>query len=116
MTQFVETLPFARAVYEEHLRDYGELLPHVLMANLRRLFADLVEAGSEEEVKIFLDGIETLAASPSDSIRNVVDVSFIEDALLGRDRETRALQRVRGLLGPATAAQVEATERFLGEA
>ena len=115
MTRFVETLPFARAVYEEHLRDYDEVLPHVLMADLRLLFVDLVEAGNEEDVKTFLEGIEMLAASPSDSIRTVVDVSFIEDALLGRDRETRALERVRGLLGPSTAAQVAATERLLGE-
>jgi hypothetical protein len=113
MTQLVEALPFTRGVYDEHLRDNDELLPHVLMADLRRLFVELVEAGKTDEVTRFLDGIETLAASPSESIRNVVDVSFIEDALLGENRETRALKGVRGMLGPATAAQLAATERFL---
>jgi hypothetical protein len=112
MVQFVEALPFARTVYEEHMRDNDEVLPHVLMADLRRLFVDLVEAGREEDVTRFLAGIETLAASPSESIRNVVDVSFIEDLVLGDQGETRALHTVRPLLGPATAAQVAATERF----
>jgi hypothetical protein len=112
MVQFVEALPFARTVYEEHMRDNDEVLPHVLMADLRRLFVDLVEAGREEDATRFLAGIETLAASPSESIRNVVDVSFIEDLVLGDQGETRALHKVRPLLGPATAAQVAATERF----
>jgi hypothetical protein len=112
VVQMVESLPWARDTYEEHLRDNGEVLPHVLMADLRRLFVDLVEAGRREEVERFLNEVETLASSPAESIRNVVDVSFIEDLVLGDRRETRALERVRSLLGPATTAQLEATERF----
>lgn len=116
MTQFVEALPFTRAVYEEHLRDNDEVLPHVLMADLRRLFVEMVEASREDEVKQFLETVETLASSPADSIRNVVDVSFIEDLVLGDQRETRALEQVRGLLGPATAASLAVSENFLGSA
>jgi hypothetical protein len=112
MILFVETLPFAQSVHEDHVREHGEVLPHVLMADLRRLFVDLVESAREEHVKRFLEGIETLAGSPSESIRNVADISFIEDLVLGDQRETRALHKVRPLLGPATAAQVAATEGF----
>ena len=110
MTQFVQALPFARVVYEEHVREHGEVLPHILMADLRHLFIELVEAGKEDEVRRFLEGIETLAASPADGIRNVVEISFIEDLVLGDRHETRALNKVRPLLGPATAARVAATE------
>ena len=112
VVQLVDRLPWTRALYEEHLRENNEVLPHVLMADLRRMFVDMVEAGREDDVKRFLVEVETLAASPADSIRNVVDVSFIEDLVVGDQRETRALQKVRGLLGPATAAQLAATERF----
>lgn len=112
MAQFIEAVPFARPVYEQHVRDNEEVLPHVLMADLRRMFVDTVEAGNDDEVKWFLEAIETLASSLADSIRNVVDVSFIEDLVLGDRREVRALNAVRGALGPATAAQVTATERF----
>ena len=114
--QVVESLPFARDVYENHLREHKEVLPHILVADLRGLFVELVEAGREEDVKRFLQGIETLAASPSESIRNVVDISFIEDLFLGDPHEQRALRRARSLLGPATAAQLAATERFHGTA
>lgn len=116
MNQFVERLPFARDVYENHLREHEEVLPHILMADLRGLFVKLVDARREEDVKRLLQGVETLAASPSESIRNVVDISFIEDLFLGDPREKRALQRARSLLGPATAAQLAATERFHGTA
>jgi hypothetical protein len=112
MTQFVEALPFTRAVYQKHLRNNNGVLPHVLMADLRRFFVDMVEAGKEKEVKRFLDAVEALASSAADSIRNVVDVSFIEDLVLGDPREVRALSAVRGSLGPATAAQVAATEQY----
>src|SRR5919106_1178490 len=81
-----------------------------LLADLRPLFIELAEAGKEDEVRRFLEGIETLAASPADSIRNVVEISFIEDLVLGDRRETRALNKVRPLLGPETAARVAATE------
>jgi hypothetical protein len=112
MAELVEKVPFARPVYEQHLRDNGEVLPHVLMADLRRMFVNLVQAGNDDDVKRFLEAIEDLASSPADSIRNVVDVSFIEDLVLGDRDEARALNAVREKLGPATAAQVAATERF----
>lgn len=112
MAQFIENVPFARPVYEQHLRDNGEVLPHVLMADFRRMFVNLVEAGNDDDVKRFLQAIETLASSPADSIRNVVDVSFIEDLVLGDRGEVGALNAVREKLGPATAAQLAATERF----
>lgn len=111
MAQFIETVPPARPVYEQHVRD-GEILPHVLMADLRRMFVKLVEAGKDDDVKQFLEAIETLAASPADSIRNVVDISFIEDLVLGDSGEVHALNAVRERLGPATAAQLAATEWF----
>jgi hypothetical protein len=116
IVQFVEALPFARDVLEDHLREHEDVLPHILMADLRRLFVELVEAGREDDVTRFLAGVETLAASPAESIRNVVDVSFIEDLVLGDRHEKRALQSVRSLLGPATAAQLVATERARGAA
>jgi hypothetical protein len=112
MAELVEKVPFARPVYEQHLRDNGEVLPHVLMADLRRMFVNLVQAGDDDDVKRFLEAIEALASSPADSIRNVVDVSFIEDLVLGDSDEVRALNEVREKLGPATAAQVAASERF----
>jgi hypothetical protein len=112
LVQLVDRLPWTRALYEDHLRENNEVLPHVLMADLRRMFVDMVEAGREDEVKRFLVEVEALVASSADSIRNLVDVSFIEDLVLGDLRETSALNKVRGLLGPATAAQLAATERF----
>jgi hypothetical protein len=111
MEGLIRKLPFARALYEEHLADNDELLPHVLMADLRRLFVRLVNDRDQAKIQVLLDALEALAASPSDSIQNVVDVSFVEDAYLD-PREREALLSARSNLGPATAASLARTEEF----
>jgi hypothetical protein len=108
----VQMLPFARPLYEEHIADNGELLPHVLMADLRLLFIRLVKDRDDAKVQALLDAVDPLAASPSKGIRNVVEVSFIEDAYLD-PRERGALLKVRSRLGPATAASLERMQHFV---
>jgi hypothetical protein len=71
----------------------------------------LVRKGDEARVKELLAAIETMAASPSEDIRNVVDVSFVEDAYLD-DSERSALLEVRPHLGPATAESLARMEAY----
>jgi hypothetical protein len=112
MTEFVRSVPGADAVLAEHLRDNDEVLPHVLMADLRRWFVSAVEAGDDERIRRFLAGIEKLAASQDPDVRNVVELSFVHDLLQAADScERAAVEAMRPLIGPATARALAASER-----
>ncbi len=113
MERFVASVPGADAVLAEHLRDNDEVLPHVLMADLRRFFVGLVESGDRRRMIAFLVAVEALASSPHDEVRNVVEVSFIEDLVQGADdRERAAIEAARPQMGRATASALAETERF----
>ena len=86
LESFVAAIPGATGVLEEHRADNGEVLPHVLMADLRRFFVSAVESGDRRQVAAFVAGVEQLASSPDGDVRNVVDVSFIEDLVVAHPR------------------------------
>ena len=110
----------AGALFEHHVVQaarYGDddLGEHLLLEDLRVVFLRFVEVGDQDGIRRFLDGIERLASSGDARLRNVVEISFIEDLLLGNPREQRALASVSDGLGPVTASmlseQQEATKR-----
>jgi hypothetical protein len=115
MERFVAAIPGADAVLTEHLNDNDEMLPHLLMADLRRFFVSAVEAGDEEVVTAFVVAVEQLASSPLEDVRDTVDVSFIEDLVLGADdpRKDAAIEAMRPLMGPATAQSLALSERHI---
>lgn len=114
LERFVAAVPGADGVLDAHRADNGEVLPHVLMADLRRFFVSAVESGEGRQVAAFLAGVEELASSPDEDVRNVVDVSFIEDLVQGADeRERAAIEAMRPLLGPASAQSLSLSERHV---
>jgi hypothetical protein len=78
--RLVDAVPEAGAIVEEHLNDQdGELLLHLLVADIRRFVLAAHERGDEEltgRVLAFLD----LALTTGDSaVENAIAVSFVED-------------------------------------
>jgi hypothetical protein len=115
MTELARCLPEANALLAEHVGDYGELLPHVLMADVRRLFVDLADAGEDEKVATLLAAVERLAVSSDDGVRNIVEVSFVGDLVLGMDAQSRrAIETTRSSMGPATTAALVVSQRSYG--
>lgn len=75
--------PSFGAVAKEHLEDNGELLPHLLMADLLRYVgASLSSSGeslaSQSEILAVLAVLDAAAASGNEETENVVAVSFCE--------------------------------------
>jgi hypothetical protein len=115
MTDLAGSLPEANALLADHVAEYRELVPHVLMADVRRLFVDLAEAHEDGKVAILLAAVERLAASTDDRVRNIAEVSFVEDLVLGMDAQSRrAIETTRGSMGPATAAALAVSQRAYG--
>jgi hypothetical protein len=94
----------------EHERFYDEVIPHVLIADLRRIFVELAHGSDEKAVASFARALEEVAASPDASARNAAEVSFIEDLVLGDAHERAAIPMLRRLAGPATAASLASSE------
>lgn len=111
-TQLVEAVLGADEVMAEHLSTFDEMLPHLLMADMRRFFVALVEAEDDERASSLVRAIERLAASDNARVRNIVEVSFIEDLVLGDDNnERRAREALRAAMGPATARSLAVSKR-----
>lgn len=93
--------PSFGAVAQEHLEDNGELLPHLLMADLLRYVgASLSSSGeslaSQSEVLAVLAVLDAAAACGNEETENVVAVSFCE----GIESES-FFPKLQPLLGPA---------------
>jgi hypothetical protein len=114
MRAFVAAVPRARPLLDEHLSDnFGELLPHVLMADLRRFFVTAVETGDQDTLERFIAALEVLEASDDPDVRNVAEVSFMEDLVMGADaRDAAAIAAMRPLMGPATAHDLALMESY----
>ena len=79
-------VPEFRPVYEEHVRDNDEVLPHRLLGALTRFVLDAHERGDDNLVDRVLHVLDRLMAEGDDDTQNLVAVSFIEDIEYGDKR------------------------------
>ena len=92
-----EILPLLR----EHLSDYEEVLPHVLMGDVTRLAISAATAQRNDELLARLLGFLELKLGSTDEVaENIVLVSFIEN-LAG---EAAALEVMKPMMGPLLRA------------
>jgi hypothetical protein len=80
--EFVEQLeaevPEAQAEVREHFEFYGELLLHLLMADLLRLAVRLFHAEEVEAEQRLLNFIDLALRRGDEAVENAVQVSFVE--------------------------------------
>jgi hypothetical protein len=110
MIAFVRAVPATREILTDHIACNGELLPHLLMADLRQFLVYLLAADDRRTISDFLSEIERLASSDDAGVRDVVDMSFVEGLVLGDPRERSAIEAIRPLIGPATALSLETNQ------
>jgi len=98
--------PGFRPVLAEHLGDYGELLAHVLVADLLRYVGSHLESaegssGGGTEIQAILAVLDSGIVSGTDATVNAIAVSFCEHI------ETEPFfSRLRPLLGPGLRREV----------
>ena len=63
MYRFASSVRGGEEVLNIHIDDNDEVPPHLLMADFRRFFVDLVDEGDDGRVREFLVAIEALASS-----------------------------------------------------
>ena len=109
-------VPDVAAVYDEHVDDYGEVIPHVLMADVARLFNDRLvastgtgpEAGDATAfVTAVLASLEASLGADNASAEEVVSASFLENL----EQEDEAYDKARGLMGPRLLGMLDRIEQ-----
>jgi hypothetical protein len=106
-------VPGFERVYDEHVRDYDEVLPHVLLGDLVRfLDAELRTRGpASHAAREAVSLMEEALASDDPRLQELVVVSFLEN--LEPAEETFPI--VRGLFGPRLEAEYARTRRGSGQ-
>jgi hypothetical protein len=75
----LDALPGFRPTHEEHLADFGELLPHLLFGDLTRFVLAARAASDHTTVTQALNFLETASLSADQKVRDLVADSFVEN-------------------------------------
>ena len=91
----LEKVPALVPIYDEHLRDYDTLIPHVFLGDVTRFVVALVnESPLSNELKAVLDVLEVAMSKEDEEISELISVSFLEN-LIGEVR----LEDIKIMLG-----------------
>ncbi|MBI2387938.1 MAG: hypothetical protein HYV14_18275 [Elusimicrobia bacterium] len=94
--ELLATAPETRGIYQKHLEDNGEALPHVFLGDVTRFVIDSYRTTNTGLLSRLLDFLERAVSSPDDKLQELVVVSFLENLhQAGEDYEG-----VKRLLGP----------------
>ena len=97
-------------IYDEHLHDYDEVLPHVLLGDLVRFLSNEARAHGAESTALrrAMSLLEHGMESADPRLQELVAVSFIENL----DPEDESFPVIRRFFGP----RLEQQYRMYGEA
>jgi hypothetical protein len=92
-TTLREQIPEFVSGQQDHIADYGEVLPHVLLGEFTRfLLEDIRSNGMSSEVAIrSLHFLESCASSSDSALQELVAVSFVENLEPTNDLHQRIL-------------------------
>jgi len=104
-----DRVPGFDAIYAEHVRDYDEVLPHVLLGDLvRYLEAEVRAQGPESAVlRPALSLLEAAMSAPDPRLQELIAVSFLENL----DRFSASYSTITHEMGPRLREQLRAFER-----
>lgn len=80
VSRLTSRVPESSTTLREHLAEQeGELLLHLLVADLRRLALAWFEEGNTEALARLLDVLDTALREGDEYVENAIAVSFVED-------------------------------------
>ena len=74
----LERVPEAREELDDHLDAYGELLLHLLAADLLHLATRLYHSGEPEELQRLLEFVDDCLSQGDAYVENAIQASFVE--------------------------------------
>lgn len=106
INKLAEEIPEVRKLKEEHLKDFDEILPTILMGAIRRLYCDSIRGKISPDNGIFLEisrHVEYGLELDNEFIRDLIMLGFVENFLGEPD-----LDLLRSGLGSLTSKALDA--------
>jgi len=119
-SKLVEQLPEFREYYEEHLKDYDELLNYLLMDDFRRYVQErclqLQEINNDDVIIKILKILEEGMKSPDKKLQELISIGFLESLYLDCTYEKYPYQtiylRLKSLMEPELLSELKGWEDF----
>jgi hypothetical protein len=102
--RLVQTLPELQRLFDEHIKDNDELLPHVFMGDVTRFAVAAVHRDDQARLERLIGFLEGELSKASESVAELIGASFVEN-LAG---EEEAIRAVVAIGGPALRKEVKA--------
>src|SRR5262245_36530767 len=101
----LEQVTSLKTIYDKHIRDNDELLPHVLMGAVTRFAIAESSKPQSRELVTLLRYLEDGLQKGSEEITELIVVSFVEN-LVGEKIATESLKPLMGPLLRSEVAQI----------
>ena len=83
----LDAVPETKNIVKEHADDFdGDVLLHLLVADLRRFCLDAWQSNSSDALARCLNYLDLALRTGDDQVQNAIAVSFVEDMGLGREQ------------------------------
>ncbi len=105
VNRLLQLVPELSHVYDAHIDDNDELLPHVFFGDVTRFVVQQVGSGAGEppaQLIVLLDCLEHSMACGNEDVQKLISVSFLEDLVDYVD----VVALLQGLLGPALSREL----------
>lgn len=111
MIAFVRAVPATEPILDQHIATNREIVPQLLMADLRHFVVSVVACNERVLVADLLTEIERLASSDDGSVRELAQTGFIRALVHGSPHEREAIDAIRDLVGSATSEALRVIEQ-----
>ena len=107
--QLLVEIPEFKPIYDEHIADYDEILPHVLMGAFTRFLFDAYKKSKSPDangeaykqvVERSLNLMERAMGNGDLGVQNLISVSFLENLWPSEQADLPVYNEIKLLLGP----------------
>lgn len=103
--ELLQKVPELKPVYDGHLAENGELLPHAFMSDLTRfVIAEAENPASRDVLERLLGYLEKGLTVGSEHVQEMIVVSFVESLI----DENATIKAIESLMGPNLRKEVKA--------
>jgi hypothetical protein len=116
-------IPELQPVYDEHMKDYDELLGHVFMGDVTRFVVSAYKRSTSDEPNAeqwhqvldrSLAFMEQALTMGDLYVEDIIQLSFLENLLPSSDDDVKAYRAIKLMLGPKLREELQAMLKYRG--
>lgn len=106
VSELLNAVPETKDIYQKHIDDNGETLPHVLLGDITRFVVDSYRKANTSVLSRVLEFLEKSVSSSDEHLQELVVVSFLENLHQAGDD----YDGLKKLLGPNLKKNLSSVE------